>query len=395
MGNLGATPKAANPMPQVNDNVKPNLIEIFRAGKHTDVNGNVAEFTQADIAAIAASYSAANSEAPLVVGHPQLNGPAYGWVKNLTAQGDVLLAEPHQVETSFGEMVNAGRFKKRSASFFLPDSPGNPTPGKHYLRHVGFLGAAAPAVKGLRDCSFADDSSFVEFSDENNFWNWRMVASVFRNLRDHLIGTDGIEVADRIIPDYQIENIQDAARPSREAATLPAYAAPGIANTNEATMKDQTTDFAERETQLAAEKATLDARAAALTERENAARRTNATDFADGLVTNGKLLPAQKAGVIELFMALPADKTISFAEGDGTKEVAAEEILRQVLIGMPQQISFAEKSGRVSDIQNLQFAAPAGTSIDGDRAELHNKAKAYQASNPGTTWIGAVAAVGG
>ena len=38
-------------------------------------------------------------------------------------------------------------------------------PGKWYLRHVGFLGAAAPAVKGLKPVEFADDGGGVVFAD--------------------------------------------------------------------------------------------------------------------------------------------------------------------------------------------------------------------------------------
>ena len=41
-----------------------------------------------------------------------------------------------------------------SISLFLPKSSANPKPGKLYLKHVGFLGAAAPAVPGLKPVKF-------------------------------------------------------------------------------------------------------------------------------------------------------------------------------------------------------------------------------------------------
>ena len=56
-------------------------------------------------------------------------------------------------------MVQAGRFKKRSASFYPPQAPNNPTPGKWYLRHVAFLGAQPPAVAGLKDIQFSEDDA--------------------------------------------------------------------------------------------------------------------------------------------------------------------------------------------------------------------------------------------
>ena len=50
-----------------------------------------------------------------------------------------------------------GLFKKRSASL-TPDLK---------LNHVGFLGAAAPAVKGLKDVEFTEDSEYstIEFNE--------------------------------------------------------------------------------------------------------------------------------------------------------------------------------------------------------------------------------------
>jgi hypothetical protein len=48
----------------------------------------------------------------------------------------------------FAQLLREGRFKKRSVSLF-PDLR---------LRHVGFLGAAAPAVAGLKDVAFSAGS---------------------------------------------------------------------------------------------------------------------------------------------------------------------------------------------------------------------------------------------
>jgi DNA-binding transcriptional MerR regulator len=148
-------------------NVK--TIEIFRAGSHVDNSGRALSFSRGDVEAIAAAYDAAAFAAPLVVGHPKTNDPAFGWVKSLAVRKDgVLVAEPEKVEPQFAEAVRAGRYRKVSASFYLPDHPGNPAPGQYYLRHVGFLGAAAPAVKGLSPVELNEREEkivTVEFSD--------------------------------------------------------------------------------------------------------------------------------------------------------------------------------------------------------------------------------------
>ncbi len=138
-------------------------VEVFRAGRHTDSQGREREFTAADLDRMVAGYDPAKHEAPAVVGHPKDNAPAYGWVEGLQRAGDLLLAKFKQVAPEFEELVAAGRYKKRSISIY-PDGT---------LRHVGFLGAQPPAVKGLKDVSFAADdaSTSYEFNEEANSMN--------------------------------------------------------------------------------------------------------------------------------------------------------------------------------------------------------------------------------
>lgn len=131
-------------------------VEIFKAGQHTDMNGKDHYFTQEDLEGIAAAYDPTLREAPLTIGHSDTNEPAYGWVKSLTATGaGKLVMEAHQVDAEFAKLVNAGRYKKRSADFYPPNHPNNPKRGTWYLRHVAWLGAAQPAIAGLRDHRFA------------------------------------------------------------------------------------------------------------------------------------------------------------------------------------------------------------------------------------------------
>lgn len=159
-------------------------IEIFRAGTRPDMYGRTVTIGPADLVACAAAYDPKAGEAPLVVGHPAANHPAYGWVESLSVQGDILTAKTRQVEASFADLVNTGRFKKVSASFYDPRQPNNPKPGTWYLRHVGFLGAAVPAVPGLKQVAFADaGEGVVMFAEEHAHdlreWNFAQ--------REHLL----------------------------------------------------------------------------------------------------------------------------------------------------------------------------------------------------------------
>lgn len=376
---------------------KPNFpeIEIFRAGEHTAVDGTKVNVSHADLAAIAASYDPAQGEAPLVVGHPQLNGPAYGWVEKLEARDGVMFATPHQVDTEFADMVQKGRFKKRSASFFQPDSPGNPTPGRMYLRHVGFLGAAAPAVTGLKDVQFAADARVLEFASARPWWVFSQVADLFRRLRDRMIESEGMEKADEVLPDWQLNSLREAADIGRDADNpVTAFAAPELSPPPAA---DPSIDFAARDQALSSREALIAARESALREQERQTRRVSVADFAAQLVQQGRLLPRHSAGIVELLVTLDAEPAVlSFASPDGSAvQRPRVDVLRDFLASLPIQVDMTERSAGADLASGVDFAAPPGAMADRARLELLGKARAYQAAHPNTSLHDAVIACGG
>ncbi|ACI98893.1 hypothetical protein [Rhodospirillum centenum] len=131
-------------------------IELFRPGTFTAAGGRNLDFSADTLAQIAAGYDPAAYDAPVVVGHPAGDAPAYGWVKGLRIEGGRLKATLHKIDPAFAELVKDGKYRKVSASFYMPDHPNNPKPGALSLRHVGFLGAQPPAVKGLKPVEFAE-----------------------------------------------------------------------------------------------------------------------------------------------------------------------------------------------------------------------------------------------
>ena len=136
--------------------------EIFKTGTHTSDKGVTKDYSLDDLNFIAQAYNPEEDEAPIVIGHPADNSPAYGWVSSLevTEDGKLVADAPDdKLHPDFLNAVQEGRYKKRSISL-TPD-------GK--LRHVGFLGGAAPAVKGLADIQFSQPSStLIEFEIESN-----------------------------------------------------------------------------------------------------------------------------------------------------------------------------------------------------------------------------------
>jgi hypothetical protein len=371
-------------------------LAIFRAGQHTAVDGRVLNFTAADLEQIATSYDAQHDAAPMVVGHPSLDAPAYGWAKSLRAENGVLYAEPDQVDAQFAEMVNAGRFKKISSSIYLPDSPGNPKPGQFYLRHIGFLGAAAPAVKGLKPASFGESKAvFVEFSEAaapmSGFG--ARVAQLFRALRTHLAATSGADLGG-ILPDDALDSLASSSA-GTAGATTASFAEP---STEPAMPTTQAADFAEREKQLKDQTTALEAREKAIAENEKKIRRTAAVDFAEQLVKDGKILPREKAPVVELLLVLPADSApLSFAEGETTVSKPAAQALRELLTGLPKRIEYGrERTADTTDMAvAVSFAAPDNVVVDAARLELLAKTRAYQAAHPNVSYVDAVRACGG
>lgn len=134
-------------------------VEIFRAGTFAPMNGEATKITEGELQNIALAYDPVNNPASVVIGHPQIDAPAYAWVDRLYVEGGKLKATLKDTAAQFADMVKDGRYKKVSISLFLPSSSANPKPGTMYLKHVGFLGAAAPAVPGLKPVQFSGSAA--------------------------------------------------------------------------------------------------------------------------------------------------------------------------------------------------------------------------------------------
>lgn len=349
-------------------------LHIFKPGRQTAMSGVTLEFSESDLEASARAYDPAKHEAPLVIGHPKHDAPAYGWVKSLATGTDGLNAEPHQVDANFAELVAAGRYKKISASFYLPDAPNNPVPGVYYLRHVGFLGAQPPAVKGLKAVAFADDpdSDVVEFSD----WGMEANASLWRRLRDFLLTKFGQETADQVVPDWQIESIREAARQDDDAQRT-AFADPTVSPTHQPHEENHAVT-PEQKAALEAENAQLKQKlAAAEAEQKTAAaakRHGEHLAYAEQLVGEGKLAPKHKDAVVAFLDFSDGETALEFGEGDAKQPLVSA--FKSFLGDMPKIVEFGEtatkgKSGKGGAVNVAEFAEK---STDPDRLNLHVRA---------------------
>ncbi|MCJ8541390.1 hypothetical protein MWG95_11740 [Klebsiella variicola] len=343
-------------------------LAVFAPGTHTAMDGRTITFTPENCIDLANSYDPSVSEAPFVIGHPSLTAPAYGWAERLEFRDGIVYAAPRQVNPAFAEAFNAGSYKKRSLSIYQPDSPGNPKPGHYYARHVGFLGAVPPGVKGLPDAQFAEasgDNGPLEFALP---WEADNLASLFQSIRDWVIQEKDIEQADSIIPQWRIQSILDSATDDRKSSISPlAYAEENNVDPN------QTTTVTAEE--LAKRQAALDERENKLRVAEEAAikqkaleRRTAIVGFADGLVKAGNVLPRHKCSIVEVLVNL-SQEPLSFSEGDTTVSKTPEELLREILSTKPRAIDFSEKTGTADDPVDFADASALATAAQNYQAE--------------------------
>jgi len=362
-------------------------IEVFRPGTFTPMGGRPITFSAADLRAIADAYDPETAPAPVVVGHPETDAPAFGWAKGFEYDSDAerLVAVVHEIEPAFAELVKAGRLKKVSMKYFAPSQAHNPVPGTWYPKHIGFLGAAAPAVPGLKNVQF-DGPDGVVF--EASFGAAEETSSLLRSLPDFLIEKFGLEAADKALPSWRIEWLDEQDR------TAPAYAAGDVSPAPEPNPEPEEKESAvtQPDPAFAAREADIAAREKAIADREAAAAHTENAAFAEKLVADGRLIPASRDKVVALLDALPADEAVSFSEGSAKLTAAAA--LREVLEAQPKVVQFGslDLPEDVSGARAVAFSAD-GKAVDPAGLELHQKALAWQRANPGIEYLGAVQAV--
>jgi hypothetical protein len=133
-------------------------IEIFRAGDY----GEKGNWTPEKLAAVVSNFKSGAWKPPAVLGHPKNDSPAMGWVEDLALEGAVLKAKFEKVQPQLEAHVAEGRFPNRSAAFYMDPQGNGPM-----LRHVGFLGATPPEVKGLEAIKFSDGEFIaIDFKEE-------------------------------------------------------------------------------------------------------------------------------------------------------------------------------------------------------------------------------------
>ena len=347
-------------------------IDICRAGTWRDMAGRDVRLDEDRLDRIVAAHTAADP-APVVVGHPETDAPAYAWIDGLRRIGDRLQATLRDIAPPFREAVEAGRYAGRSIAL-QGDT----------LRHVGFLGGRAPAVPGLAPTCFASAPETVLAFDNND-------------------ETPSPDQARAALPDSL-----RAAEPGADEdglgsvslgalRALPARGEPGR-DGDEATdvaAETQPGTDALRPSDIDGREAALAAREAALLAREQAAadddRRRAAEAMIAPHVEAGRVLPAERAALVALLAALGEDRgceedgasaaraTVTFASASGGEErMPPEAILERFIEGLPRRVEYRALAG--GPVPGASASAGAHDNAGEDSERIAAEARALMAA---------------
>lgn len=299
--------------------------EIFKTGTHTSDKGVVKDYTLDDLNFIAQSYKPEEDEAPIVIGHPEDNDPAFGWISSLSVSEDgKLLAEAsdEKLHPDFLTSLKEGRYKKRSISL-TPE-------GK--LRHIGFLGAAKPAVKGLADIQFSSPSSVIyefEFEKEEK--------------KPAQTNSDSNKITEL---SQEINSLKETISSMKE-------------------------NFSESE--LNSTKASIDKITSQLNSLQSKISNSDFENLLDEKVDEGTLTPAIKDKVLEVSNFMQAQ---NFSENFSPSKFQSDvnNLLISLVNSFPKIIyydNFAEKPEEDNSFKDDSFI---GMEIDAESKQLHKKA---------------------
>ncbi len=300
--------------------MKEHMVPIFKTGRHTSRGGATRSYNESDLDRFASTYngqaSSERHDAPAVIGHPKLDAPAFGLFSKLKRNGSILYGSLRDASPEFIDTVKAGHYRKVSAKF---DSNG-------LLKHVGWLGAQAPAVKGLPEFSFSEEDLDGDCYD---------IDLTFSE------------------PDDDLDEMSNKNEPKTAAsatATTPKESAPNHKAPKETTTATPATvetpetvtatEFAEFQKKQEAENKRLTDELAA--ERQKT-RELEFSEYLGGDDLKGRVTPAMKPGLTRIMHSL-ADSSDEYEFSEGDKEIKQSPLdaLKAVIEKLPVSVEFGE-----------------------------------------------------
>lgn len=324
-----------------------NWIEVFRAGDY----GDKGIWTESDIDKVVANFAAGTWTPPAVVGHPKTDDPAMGWVKSLRRNGSGLFAQFKQVEPQFEASVREGRFPNRSAAFYTDPQGNGPV-----LRHIGFLGAKPPEVKGLAPIRFLSSDEFTTINyQEEGFMPDQDIEKkkVFGWLTEFFAERFGKKPESAAT--FNESQVGEMINTAVTAATKP------LLDAN----KQLSDQFSELQKTL--------------TDSKTEAQKNRAAQFVEGLKKAGKWLPAyDQMGIPALLeQAAIGGGTVKFGEGEKAVEVESFDQMCKFLESIPSQVPGGDITGKRKSTSGkvIPFNELKGVDLDIESAGVSEQAE--------------------
>lgn len=395
--------------------------KIFRSGRHTSRQGLERNYPVSELHQAAESYNPAIYKAPLIIDHDTRGVPdsevahksfCYGYPELLKVVGTTLKAGFDHVAPEFLEWVDKRNLVAVSPGFYLPEDPRNPTPGLLHARHIAALGDKPPSIKNNGDLSdllveFSEEDPGLflpgfelEFEEQESINLDGLLLSAFQPVIEKLSGLVATEFTEKEQPmTKSAEPAATIVRPAISGDRLATILAKGgsTAKEQQEIFSHLGVEFCEySEPEPTAQEKALAKREADLVEREAKIRQQAIADFAEPLVREGRLLAADKAGIVAVLGAVEAVQDVEYSEGDKPVSKAPGELLRSFLKRLPIQVEFSELA-QTADEQGddaPEFEEAPGYTVDSGRLKLHQRALAHQKKHGGD-YSAAVKAVGG
>jgi len=357
-----------------------NWMPILKTGTFTDKNGQTVTFTKEDLDKVVAN-TVLKEEPQIVIEHPKFDKLGFGTITELKRVGEFLFALPDKVNEKFAEAVNSGELPGRSASLYKDTLA---------LSSLGFLPPEIPpAVDGLGAYSFSSsadggsatynfslpgvESHFAELESdkyefqnyENTQWPFNAIKSLFRNLKNYLIETAGLEKADRIMNDWSIDETGNPPKIFSKETTYNNFSQNingdemSLLNENgqidfgkidlskpdaiRAALKELADNNAALAADLQKSKTELSVAQTTLTAKEQAEARAEVLQFCESDEMKLKIIPADKEKFVQALLKTKGGGKIELSAADGTKTpFDVYEFLKEQFKALPVKIELQE-----------------------------------------------------
>lgn len=375
---------------------------IGKVGKWTDKNSTEVKIDEKYLDEVVANTNP--EDVKFVIEHPKYNKIGFGKIGALKRVGELLFALPKEVNEDFKNAVNKGELPGRSMTIKKANKQ---------LLDISFLPPEIdPAIDGLGAYSFSsalkdenlevfilqaplpnDESHFAEVENERiefaqyemSSWPFRTIKDLFRNIKDFFIEQYDLETANKILPNYAIDETGNAPRIWEKQTS------PFVVNTNSFSKnkKEEVMDLSKIDlskvdpnikaaiealnaenqklkTDYDSKVVELQSAQSTITKAESEKIQAEVLQFCSSEKIAKKILPAKKDKAVRFLTAQKEKSVLEFSTADGKKEnFDAFEFAKELIENLPDAIDTTElaKGSNAAEQSNLSDAQKTGKQI--------------------------------